>query len=65
MFDSFQNSYSSFSGHREGDITALSVNALVHPTNESFTESSQLSQKVIECAGSKLKEELTTKIKCK
>ncbi|KAK4005387.1 protein GDAP2 homolog [Daphnia magna] len=47
----------------EGDITALSVNALVHPTNESFTESSQLSQKVIECAGSKLKEELTTKIK--
>lgn len=49
---------------REGEATSLGVTALVHPTNESFTENSRLSQKLMECAGPKLKEELVMKLKC-
>ena len=51
--------------YREGDITSLSVSAITHPTNESFTDHSLISQKILDCAGPKLKEELVTKIKCK
>lgn len=50
--------------YRKGDVTTLSVNAIVHPTNESFTETSAISQKLLECAGPKLKEELVMKLKC-
>ena len=50
---------------REGDATSLRVNAIVHPTNESLTEKSQLSLQLMDCAGPKLKEELVMKVKCK
>jgi len=49
---------------REGDIASLRVNAIVHPSNESFTENSGISHRVLEAAGPRLKDELLKKIKC-
>jgi len=42
----------------EGDIASLRVNAIVHPSNESFTENSGISHRVLEAAGPRLKDEL-------
>lgn len=59
-----RTNFNCYIGKREGDPTTLGVNALVHPTNESLTEYSQLSQKLMDAAGAKLREELVMKIRC-
>lgn len=47
----------------EGDLTTLRVHAICHPTNETFTEYSHSSKKLLDCAGPKLIDELVNKIK--
>jgi hypothetical protein len=51
--------------YREGDLTTLRVHAVCHPTNETFTEYSHASKKLLDSAGPKLIDELVNKIKCK
>jgi len=47
----------------EGDVANLRVNAIVHPSNESFTENSEISRSILNAAGPKLRDELIKNIK--
>ncbi|KAI5711394.1 hypothetical protein M8J75_000066 [Diaphorina citri] len=46
----------------EGDITCLCVDAVVHPTNENFTEKNSVSDKILYRAGPHLKQMLRDEI---
>ena len=50
---------------RIGDITKLSLEAIIHPTNESLTDKNPISNAILEAAGPELKEELKTQVVCK
>ena len=56
MFLSFSN------GRRIGDITKLSLEAIVNPTNESLTDKNPISLRILEVAGPELKEDLKTQV---
>ncbi len=51
--------------YRIGDITKLSLEAVVHPTNESLTDKNPISNCILEAAGPELKDELKTQVVCK
>ena len=48
---------------RNGDISALNVEAIVNSTNESLNDKSPMSERIVSRGGSELKRELKTNIK--
>ena len=50
---------------RVGDITKLSLEAIIHPTNESLTDKNPISNCILEGAGPELRDELKTQVVCK
>ena len=53
-----------FNGCRIGDVTKLSLEAIVNPTNESLTDKNPISLRILEVAGPELKDDLKTQIGC-
>ena len=51
--------------YRNGDVTLLGIDAIVHPTNEKLTDRTSLSSSIYGKAGPKLLAELRNNIKGK